>query len=184
MIFLSANIPTPGREFYGTEDVVAIREAVMAFTKVCMEKRLPFYFGGHPAITPLVWEVARDYSQDDFSHLVKIYQSKFFLGKTPKEVAYFENIHWTASKKYLPDDITQMRRQMFQENQTTAAVFIGGMDGVIDEFKMVQYYYPDVNVLPLATTGAASARLYKDMHLDNLDFSDNYSYVSIFRKYL
>ena len=156
----------------------------MAFTKVCMEKRLPFYFGGHPAITPLVWEVASDYSQDGFHELIKIYQSEYFRGKTPKEVAFFQNIHWTASKKYISDSITQMRREMFQENKTSKAVFIGGMEGVIDEYKKIYSLYPDVKVLPMATTGAASAQLYKDLQLNNQDLSDNYSYVSIFKKYL
>lgn len=37
MIFLSASVPTPQREFYGTENVFAIREAIIAFTSVCME---------------------------------------------------------------------------------------------------------------------------------------------------
>ena len=29
MIFLSASVPTPQREFYGTENVFAIREAII-----------------------------------------------------------------------------------------------------------------------------------------------------------
>lgn len=58
MIFLSASVPTPDREFYGTEDVFAIREAIIAFTTVCVDYGIRFYFGGHPAITPLVWQVA------------------------------------------------------------------------------------------------------------------------------
>ena len=59
MIFLSASIPTPGMEYYGTENAPAIREAVMACTKVCMELKLPFYFGGHPAISPLIYQTAK-----------------------------------------------------------------------------------------------------------------------------
>ena len=184
MVFLSASIPTPGREFYGTEDVVAIRESVMAFTKVCMEKRLPFYFGGHPAITPLVWEVAKDYLCDDFKELIHIYQSSIFMGKTPKEVDYFNNVVWTESKKTIPASVEFMRNQMFKENETTVAVFIGGMKGIKDEYEMIKAYYPSVNVLPMATTGAASEVLYKELGFNNPDLNDNYSYVSVFRKYL
>jgi hypothetical protein len=184
MIFLSASIPTPGREFYGTEDVVAIREAVMAFTKVCMEKRLPFYFGGHPAITPLVWEVAKDYLRDEFKKLIRIYQSSWFIGKTPKEVDFFSNVIWTDVKETIPESVEYMRNQMFRENNTTIAVFIGGMKGITDEYELITKYYPKVKVLPIATTGAASEKLYKDLGLNNPDFSDNYSYVSVFRKYL
>lgn len=184
MIFLSASIPIPGREFYGTEDVVAIREAVMAFTKVCMEKQLPFYFGGHPAITPLIWEIARDYSKGDFRKLIRIYQSSFFIGKTPKEVSFFDNIIWTDRREKISDSISLMRTQMFKENETSTAVFIGGMKGIIDEYNMIKSIYSDVKVLPIATTGAASAQLCKDLGIDNPDLLDNYSYVSLFRKYL
>ena len=77
-----------------------------------------------------------------------------------------------------------MRNQMFRENNTTIAVFIGGMKGITDEYELITKYYPKVKVLPIATTGAASENLYKELGLNNPDFSDNYSYVSVFRKYL
>lgn len=79
MIFLSASIPIKGREYYGTANIPAIREAVMAFTKVCMDFKLPFYFGGHPAISPLVYQIAKEYG-GDFATNVKIYQSMWFHG--------------------------------------------------------------------------------------------------------
>lgn len=184
MIFLSASIPVLGREFHGTEDVIAIREAIMAFTKVCMEDKIPFYFGGHPAITPLVWEVAKDYAPDDFKELIRIYQSAYFIDKTPKEVSFFENIVWTDKKDDIHSSVTFMRNQMFSENKTTVAVFIGGMKGVLNECDMIKEYNPDVKILPMATTGAASRELYKRLNINNPDLEDNYSYVSVFRRYL
>jgi len=184
MIFLSASIPVLGREFHGTEDVIAIREAIMAFTKVCMDDKIPFYFGGHPAITPLVWEVAKDYAPNDFKEFIRIYQSAYFIDKTPKEVSFFENIVWTDKKDDIPSSVTFMRNQMFSENKTTVAVFIGGMKGVLDECDMIKEYNPDVKILPIATTGAASRELYKRLNINNPDLEDNYSYVSVFRRYL
>lgn len=184
MIFLSASIPVLGREFHGTEDVIAIREAIMAFTKVCMEDMIPFYFGGHPAITPLVWEVAKDYAPDDFKELIRIYQSAYFIDKTPKEVSFFENIVWTDKKDDIHSSVTFMRNQMFRENKTTVAVFIGGMKGVLNECDMIKEYNPYVKILPMATTGAASRELYKRLNINNPDLEDNYSYVSVFRRYL
>lgn len=184
MIFLSASIPSLGREFFGTEDIVAIREAVMAFTKVCMEKHLAFYFGGHPAITPLVWDVAKDYLCEEYKQLIRIYQSSYFIGSTPKEVEYFENVIWTERKNTVQESVKCMRNQMFSENETTAAVFIGGMNGIMEEYKMIIRYYPKVKILPIATSGAASEQLYKDLGINNSDFIDNYSYISVFRKYL
>lgn len=183
MIFLSASIPTPGREFYGTEDIVAIREAVMAFTFVCVENKIPFYFGGHPAITPIIWDVAKEYSPS-YRELIKIYQSKWFEAQTPAEVDYFPNIVWTDRKETLKDSVILMREQMFSENDTDMAVFIGGMDGIIDESKRLQEHYENIKMIPVATTGGTSARLYKDMHLEDADLISNYAYVSIFRKKL
>lgn len=49
-LFLSASIPTQGREYYGSTNDAAITGAVMAFTRVCAEYSIPFYFGGHPAV--------------------------------------------------------------------------------------------------------------------------------------
>ena len=73
---------------------------------------------------------------------------------------------------------------MFTENKTDAAVFIGGMKGVIDECDMIKEYNPEIKILPMATTGAASRELYKKLNVNNPDLEDNYSYVSVFRKYL
>ena len=108
MIFLSASIPTKGREYYGTANIPAIREAVMAFTKVCMDYKLPFYFGGHPAISPLVYQIAKEYG-GDFATNVKIYQSLWFYGQTPSEVSYYKNIVWTEKKEDLSKSLLHMR---------------------------------------------------------------------------
>ena len=156
----------------------------MAFTKVCMEKRRPFYFGGHPAITPLVWEVAKDYAPVEFKKFIRIYQSSFFIGKTPREVDFFNNIVWTEKQIDISHSVELMRKQMFSENDTDTVVFIGGMNGIVDEYNMVTRIYPQVKVLPMATTGAASKQLYNDLKLTNTDLSDSYSYVSVFKKYL
>lgn len=73
----------------------------MAFTKVCMDYKLPFYFGGHPAISPLVYQIAKEYG-GDFATNVKIYQSLWFYGQTPSEVNYYKNIVWTEKRKIFP----------------------------------------------------------------------------------
>ena len=54
-VFLSASVPKPGREFYGTEDVIAIRDAVIALTStVLANPEYHLIWGGHPSITPLI----------------------------------------------------------------------------------------------------------------------------------
>lgn len=88
-VFLSASIPTQGREYYGSTNDAAITGAVMAFTRVCAEYNIPFYFGGHPAVTPLVWSVAKDYNKY-FENLLSIYQSRKWEGFQPQQVSYFK----------------------------------------------------------------------------------------------
>lgn len=65
-----------------------------------MDFKLPFYFGGHPAISPLVYQIAKEYG-GDFATNVKIYQSMWFHGLTPPEVEYYQNIVWTDKRKIL-----------------------------------------------------------------------------------
>jgi hypothetical protein len=42
----------------------------------------------------------------------------------------------------------------------TSAFFIGGMDGVEREFEMFRHLHPGVPMFPIASTGAAAARLF------------------------
>lgn len=185
MIFLSASVPVESRrnEFSGPIDVLAIREAIVAFTKVCAENNLPFYFGGHPAITPLVYRVASQYTEN--KPLIKIYQSLYFEGQTPKEVEFFDNICWT---KKVNDDmlasVEAMRNQMFTENHTDCAVFIGGMKGIIDEANKIMKIHPLVKILPVASTGGASFDLYRMMKLSDVELFKSPAYVSLFREKL
>lgn len=184
MIFLSASVPKQGREYFGTENIFAIREAIVSFTKVCAEYGIPFYFGGHPAITPLIWEVAMRNTQKAIP-LIKIYQSKIFGESIPKEVGDFKNVHFTdAVDKSIEDSVHAMRKQMFQENKTECAVFIGGMSGIIKEYNMLKELYPDAKYYAFASTGGASNDLYKKIGKPDPLLEGSYAYMSIFREIL
>ena len=184
MIFLSASVPTPYREFYGTEDVFAIREAIIAFTTVCVDYGIRFYFGGHPAITPLVWQVAMQKAEGRMP-LIDIYQSKIFGNKIPKEVKDFKNIHMTEPvENNIKKSVISMREQMFTENPTDCAVFIGGMQGVIDEYDMLKGKYPDAEYYAFASTGGAAVELYKRIGVLNPLLENSYAYMAIFKDLL
>lgn len=184
MIFLSASVPTPEREYYGTEDVFAIREAIIAFTSVCVQYEIRFYFGGHPAITPLIWQVAKQNNSRGM-RLIDIYQSKIFGKRIPKEVADFCNVHYTEA---VPNDIVKsvmaMRNQMFSENETKCAVFIGGMKGILDEYEMLEKRYPQADFYAFASTGGAAVDLYKRIGDKIPLLANSYAYMSIFRELL
>ena len=186
MIFLSAGIPSPtpipGREFFGKGNVPAIREAVMAFTKVCMEYHIPICFGGHPAISPLVYEIAKDYGKG-FSDNVLIYQSEKFRGKTPKVVSYYNRLRWTPEGADVPSSVGIMRDEMFK-NPFCCGVFIGGMDGIIDEAKRFHVANPMSDMIVVPNTGGASTVLFERTGFNFIDFHDTYAYVFEFKKLL
>lgn len=184
MIFLSASVPTPDREFYGTENVFAIREAIIAFTSTCVKHGIRFYFGGHPAITPLVWQVAMENIREGMP-LIDIYQSKIFGERIPSEVKDFNNIHFTEPvNDNIVKSVEAMREQMFSENKTDCAVFIGGMNGILDEYRMLHDKYPDAQYYALASTGGASKKLYKMIGKQNDLLDKSYAYTSIFKELL
>lgn len=184
MIFLSASVPTPQREFYGTENIFAIREAIIAFTAVCVQYGIRFYFGGHPAITPLVWNVAMQNVKQGMP-LIDIYQSKIFGEDIPKEVRDFNNVHFTeAVNGNIKESVNAMREQMFSENPTECAIFIGGMNGILEEYDMLHAKQPQAKCYAFASTGGASEKLYNIIGNHNDLLEKSYAYTSIFRDLL
>lgn len=183
-IFLSASIPSIGREYFEESNPLLIREAVVAFTRVCMEYNIEFYFGGHPAISPLVYQIAKNYLGDREAP-IRIYQSAWFKDMTPEEIKYYGNIAWTPKCESLGASVQLMRSQMFEENKDTCcAVFIGGMNGIIDEAEIVTTILPKVKLLPIASTGCASATVYKKLGIHDVDMESNIVYLKAFRKLL
>ena len=184
-IFLSASIPDEKRksEFKGDIKVNAIRDAIVAFTTVCSQWNIPFYFGGHPAISPLVYSVASDY--ENAINNIKIYQSEFFKGCTPEEVIYYSNIIWTKEEKDLPTSVEYMRECMFKDNpDTELAIFIGGMKGIINEADLIKSKFPNITMIPFASTGGASLDLYEKLNCKNEECLNCYAYISLFKEIL
>jgi hypothetical protein len=74
---------------------------------------------------------------------------------------------------------------MFNENQDTEiAVFIGGMRGIIDEANIIQAKYPNVELIPLASTGGASVDLYNKINCEITSYKDSYAFISLFKTML
>ena len=77
-IFLSASIPLNNRDakYFGSADVISIRDAVIALTTALV----PHYriiWGGHPSITPLINYVMQKIEKKIQDHFI-LYQSDFF----------------------------------------------------------------------------------------------------------
>jgi hypothetical protein len=183
-IFLSASVPLPERNplFYETADFVAIRDAVRALATVVIPKA-HLVWGGHPSITPLIRYVMNVLKIDSKEHIT-LYQSIFFEEFFPKDNFAFENIQLTEKKDTLLESVNFMRIKMISENDFKAGIFIGGMEGINDEYNMFKKYHPNALVIPVASTGAASKLLYKEIPNLNKRLESDYAYMSLFRDLL
>jgi hypothetical protein len=183
-IFLSASIPNKERnaKYHDTADIIAIRDAVRALATVVIPKT-QLIWGGHPAITPLIRYILSKMDADLREH-VTIYQSDFFRKFFPEDNSFFENIEIIPANKDKDSSLSDMRNAMMA-NDFKIGVFIGGMEGVEDEFSMFREIHPNALVLPVASTGAAAKIIYDNFTVrqDERLITD-YAYMALFRDLL
>ena len=186
-IFLSASVPLEERDpkFFETADVIAIRDAVIALAStVLTNKEYRLIWGGHPSITPLITLVLDRYDLK-MSDRVILYQSmeseKFF----PPENEDVGVRKITDKKENRDASLLLMRQMMINTNEYEAAVFIGGMEGVLDEYAMFQEQHPEALCLPIASTGAAAQLLFnKQPEKFDKRLMTELSYTSLFKELL
>ena len=161
-VFLSAGVPDPAaRHFLGEGDSVAISAAVAAVLEVTLGRRR-LVWGGHPAITPMVWAFAESMGVD-YGEWVLLYQSLRFEDEFPDETALFQNVVFTERVGHeVEPSLALMRDRMLGENGFESAVFIGGMQGIIDEHRLFAEQAPGARIVPVVSTGGA-ARLLSEM---------------------
>jgi hypothetical protein len=186
-VFLSASVPLKDRDpqYYETADIIAIRDSVIALASVILPKHR-LIWGGHPSITPLIYYVMEKMNLNIQEHLT-IYQSRFFEKFFPKDNNRFENVILTDNLGEKDSSILHMRQRMFSENGFVAATFIGGMEGIEDEFNMFKSIHKDSLLLPVASTGAASKIVYDYYLADqfkNERLVIDYGYMSLFQELL
>jgi hypothetical protein len=191
-VFLSASVPDPRRDprYFDTADMVAIREAVRGLATVIARRAdAQLVWGGHPAITPLVREVVHAMGAS-LRERVRLYQSEFFRREFPPENAEFETVVVTPAAGDRARSLALMRREMLGPHQRfEAGVFIGGMEGVEDEWAAFAARHPQARLLPVATTGAA-ARILFERHRERIPaetarlLATEYAYMSLFRRTL
>lgn len=190
-IFLSAGIPDRNVEVW-KPDVLAIREAVLALVSVVMaESKFDLVFGGHPAISPLVEHAARTlkaahrvfiFQADFFEAIIppeaKAFENFEFIKMSREQRKRVEQLRQELKRDSLSDTqkkelqealaeerndcLEKMRTKMVQSRSFVAGVFIGGMEGVEEEWKIFRTKCPDAMVLPIASTGGAARKLWDD----------------------
>jgi len=183
-IFLSASIPVVGRgSYYETADPFLIQCAVRELA-IATLRRHKIVWGGHPAITPMIWSICEDLGVDYASSVI-LYQSRFFEGRYPEENQLFDNVIYTdAVPGNLAASLKAMREAMLSRDDLVGAVFIGGMDGVEVEYEIFKRFHPDTVILPVAAPGGAALNLARDKgyfsgrELEDIDFA------TLFNRYL
>lgn len=186
-IFLSASVPDPRRHprYHTTADVIAIRDSVRALTTVVLP-HASLSWGGHPAITPLIRVVAENVCVTGADR-IRLYQSAWFSEVLPSDNAAFERYVLTPRMNTLDASLRAMREQMLTDVAFDAAIFIGGMEGVEEEFQMFRRLHPRARTLPVASTGAAAGIIYeREMALLRFPpaLKDNFAYPTLFRRLL
>lgn len=182
-IFLSAGVPDPNKShFMGEADSAAISAVVSALLYVTLGRR-KLVWGGHPSITPMIWAYA-EALDIDYGSWVKLYQSDFFKDDFPEETAKFDNVVITPK---IEGDVTAsllaMRQKMLSETKFGAAIFVGGMRGIMDEYALFKELAPQAAVLPIMSAGGAARILGEQLEAASA-FSLQLDYVALLHEKL
>jgi hypothetical protein len=158
-IFLSSSVPVAGRgNYYETANPFLIQAAVREFVTAVLGRRL-IVWGGHPAITPMVWAVCEDLGVE-FAKSVVLYQSRFYQDVFPEENKRFGNVVYVdATPGDQTKSLLRMREVMLSRKDLEVAVFVGGMEGILAEYEMFARFHPNGKVLTVAAPGGAARQL-------------------------
>lgn len=176
-IFLSASVPylrdrdnpaklPPGyreadnRRWVDTAEERRIRKAVSQLCRFAFRHDVDLVFGGHPAITPMVLESARIFGGEERKRVV-VFQSLFFETEIPEETYNLARWDlgtplWTAKEGSRWTSLTTMRREMLASPNLIAAVFVGGMEGLLQEAEL---FPSDGLCFAVGSTGGAARDL-------------------------
>lgn len=186
-IFLSASVPLEERDprYFKSADVIAIRDAVIALASaVLANQSFHLIWGGHPSITPLITLVLDRYGLK-MSDRVTLYQSYEFKKFFPPENKDVGRREYTDKKENRAASLLEMRQHMLGDHDYAAAVFIGGMEGVEDEYALFRQYHPAAPCYPIASTGAAARILFDENPRDfDSRLLSEMSYTSLFKELL
>jgi len=183
-IFLSASIPIEGRgDYHKTANPFLIQSAVRELV-IAVIRHHKIIWGGHPSITPMIWSICEDLMVD-YSKNVVLYQSQYFKDRFPEENQHFGNVIFTEA---VPGDqkasLLLMREDMLSRKDLDAAVFIGGMEGVEDEYHLFRGFHPNAKILLVAAPGGAARLLAEKLGCDDEAALHDIDFASLISKQL
>ncbi len=167
-VFLSASIPDPER-WAGDFAPLEITDAVVALAKAVIAAGGHLVTAAHPTIAPLLLYVAAE--MDGVKDRITVYQSELFGEMLPTATRRFEadgigTLIWTPATEgdrpqlgHCDASLRVMRETMLSQSQPSAAVFIGGMEGIHHEFDLYRELVPGRPVYAAGAPGGAARSL-------------------------
>lgn len=192
-VFLSASIPDPDR-WEGAFDPREITDAVVAAARVILTAEGTLVTAAHPTIAPLLLYVAAEIATTGSPPSVIVYQSNLFSEILPEPTHRFEadgvgELRWTpAVEGEIPEpgrwdaSLRLMRRRMLNETSPAAAIFVGGMEGIAEEFALFRELFPARPVYPVGAAGGEARALVARAASPVSDLLDGNVYPALFRR--
>jgi hypothetical protein len=170
-VFLSASIPDPGR-WSGPFDALAITDAVVAAARAVLTSAGGLVTAAHPTIAPLMLYVAREFPDiREVEPPIVVYQSRLFGDVLPPatyELAEggLAELRWTEA---FPGDepepgkwersLLTLRETMLRDADPIAAIFVGGMEGIRQEFDIFRQLHERRPAYAVGRPGGEAASL-------------------------
>ena len=132
----------------------------------------------------MIWVVAEGLGLD-YGEWVKLYQSNHFKDEFPEDNQRFRNVTYTDDVGGdLERSLRLMRERMLTDYSFAAAVFIGGMTGIINEFDLVRKLQPSAVTVPVISTGGAALDVAERVENLSADLAEDRDYVALFHRHL
>ena len=184
-VFLSASFPSGELgERFKPYDPSGIADAVSAFSRAVLGNNGTLAFGGDPTIAPLVLMIARELRVKESAI---VFQSRWFEELHFPEADEIEkeelgSIEWTPKGHDRGDSLRIMRGAMIRSRRYAGALFIGGMEGISDDYQVMKECWPKTPCIPIWGPGGAAARLpgdYKALGLAQFRGSRAYPFMAL-----
>lgn len=151
---------------YSHEEIDLAASAVVE--SVLQRSDIILRFGAHPSITPLVLSIANSVTGNPEGGIELVY-SEFFAEKytdAMRRLAESEGVNaYETSATHDPDpgvarraSLTTMRSELTKP-PLDAVFFIGGMNGIVDEFVEAARQHPSAQFFAFTAPGGQAARL-------------------------
>jgi len=181
-IVLAASYPP--RDYASKADSHEIAAAVKALAGAVFQQGWHLIFGGHPAVSPLILMIAREYGE---KNRVVIYQSEYFTHHmSPATRALtqegFGQIAWvpnvvtemppgpddSVDPTKCPDSLSAMRKRMIMHPSVSGLVLVGGDTGLRQEIDLFRTARRGLPIIAIGAPGGIARELVPESRIPGM----------------